>query len=57
MAGRPKQKLKLLKLREILYSRTDEAHPIELKDILAALEAEGIPAERKISALSIGGAA
>lgn len=47
MAGRPKQKLKLLKLREILYSRTDEGHPMEIREILSSLEAEGISAERK----------
>lgn len=41
------QKLKLLYLKKILEERTDENHPLSMADILNALAAEGITAERK----------
>ena len=41
------QKLKLLMLAQILLERTDEEHPLTLSEIIRALEAAGIPAERK----------
>ena len=41
------QKLKLLYLMDILLERTDEAHGISMQEILDALKAHGITAERK----------
>ena len=47
MAKSERQKLKLLILRDYLCSHTDEQHPVSMQQILAALEGEGIRAERK----------
>ena len=47
MAKSERQKLKLLILRDYLRSHTDEQHPASMQQILAALEGEGIRAERK----------
>ena len=41
------QKKKLPILRNILLERSDESHPITMKEIIAALDAHGISAERK----------
>ena len=42
-----KQKLKLLYIRQLLLERSDEEHPVSVSDILAWLEENDIPAERK----------
>ena len=47
MAKGVNQKQKILYLRQILLERTDEKHPISMAEILEALEAYGIQAERK----------
>ena len=47
MAKSERQKLKLLYLKKLLEERSDEAHPLSMQDILEALAAEGIEAERK----------
>ena len=47
MAKNEKQKLKLLLLARILWRETDEAHPLTMTEILAALAEEGVTAERK----------
>ena len=47
MAKNEKQKLKLLFLARILWRETDEAHPLTMTEILAALAEEGVTAERK----------
>ena len=47
MAKSPQQKLKLLRLMEILLSRSDESHPISVPEIIAHLERYDIKAERK----------
>lgn len=41
------QKLKLLHLQQILCRQTDEEHPMTVPELLDALAARGIPAERK----------
>ena len=41
------QKLKLLYIRQLLLKKSDEAHPVPVKDILSYLEQNGVPAERK----------
>ncbi|MBQ9848566.1 MAG: WYL domain-containing transcriptional regulator [Clostridia bacterium] len=41
------QKKKLAVLRELFLERTDALHPITMKEIIAALNAAGISAERK----------
>ena len=41
------QKLKLLYLMKILLTRSDEAHPVSTSELIAALAAAGIRAERK----------
>ena len=41
------QKLKLLFLRDILHTETDEQHPMTLEQLRQALEVRGIAAERK----------
>lgn len=43
----PNQKLKLLYLMRILLQRTDEAHPMTVAEMISALDAYGISAERK----------
>lgn len=47
MAKSPQQKLKLLRLMEILLQRTDENHPMSVPEIIAELEKYDIKAERK----------
>jgi predicted DNA-binding transcriptional regulator YafY len=47
MAKSERQKLKLLYLKKLLEERSDEAHPLGMQEILDALAAEGIQAERK----------
>lgn len=47
MAKTCNQKLKILYLMQILSEQTDEANPIMMPQILDALEANGITAERK----------
>lgn len=47
MPKSPNQKLKLLYLLKILSERTDDAHALTLAQIIAALDAYGIRAERK----------
>ena len=47
MAKQANQKLKLLYLMKILLENTDEAHPMTMSQILGALEAYDISAERK----------
>ena len=42
-----KQKLKLLYIRQLLLERSDDEHPVSVSDILAWLEENDIPAERK----------
>ncbi len=41
------QKLKLLYLMKLLTEKSDEAHPISMQELIAALEAQDIHAERK----------
>lgn len=41
------QKLKILYLMRAFYDKTDEAHPMSVKDLIAYLEHFGIHAERK----------
>lgn len=41
------QKLKLLYIRQLLLKKSDEAHPVPVKEILSYLEQNGVPAERK----------
>ena len=47
MARSERQKLKLLYLRDYLQRNTDEQHPVTMKQIIAHLEQNDIPAERK----------
>ena len=47
MARSENQKLKLLYLRQLFEQETDEQHPICMQQILSALQAKGIAAERK----------
>lgn len=47
MAKSSNQKLKILVVRELLESRTDEQHPMTLEEISRELAMRGIPAERK----------
>ncbi len=47
MAKSPHQKLKLLRLYDILLNRTDENHAISINDMVQALSYYGIDAERK----------
>ncbi|MBQ2252723.1 MAG: WYL domain-containing protein [Clostridia bacterium] len=47
MARRSGQKIKLFSLLEILWEQTDEEHPLTLSELISALEARGISAERK----------
>lgn len=41
------QKKKLTVLRNILLERSDETHPLSMKELISALDANGISAERK----------
>ena len=47
MAKAASQKRKLLFVMKLLLERSDEGHPIPMPQLLDALEAQGIPAERK----------
>ncbi len=47
MAKRGNQKTKLLVLWQLLLQKGDEDHPISTPELIAALDREGIPAERK----------
>ncbi len=47
MARGANQKLKMLYLLQILMEKTDEDHPMNMTEILAALEQYGVSAERK----------
>ncbi|MBE6969409.1 MAG: WYL domain-containing protein [Ruminococcaceae bacterium] len=47
MAKSPQQKLKLLRLMEILLSQTDENHPMSVAEMITRLEKYNIRAERK----------
>lgn len=47
MARSSNQKLKLLVLKELFERRSDENHPLSMTEILDALAARGIKAERK----------
>ena len=47
MAKSPNQKLKLLYLMRLFLERTDEAHPVTVPELIAALGLYGISAERK----------
>ncbi|MGN0563205.1 MAG: helix-turn-helix transcriptional regulator [Candidatus Heritagella sp.] len=47
MAKGPNRKKKLLLIRNFFLENTDPAHPATLPDLIAMLEKEGIPAERK----------
>lgn len=47
MAKGANQKYKLLRLWQILEERTDEEHPLTTPELIALLEREEIPAERK----------
>lgn len=47
MSKLPNQKLKLLYLMKILLERTDETHSITMPEIIEALAAYGVSAERK----------
>ena len=41
------QKLKILYLMRVFSEKTDEAHPMSVKDLISYLESLGIHAERK----------
>ena len=47
MAKGSGQKQKVLLLRRLLLERSDEDHPISTGELIAELERQGIPAERK----------
>ena len=47
MSRQEGQKAKLLVLKNILERKTDEEHPLSVPQLIRALEAEGIRAERK----------
>ena len=47
MPKKQNQKTKLLALLRFLRERSDEEHPVSVKDMIAALAREGIEAERK----------
>lgn len=47
MPKKPKQKLKLIMLLDILQRETDDEHPLTLAELQERLAAQGIPAERK----------
>lgn len=47
MAKKAKQKLKLIRVRDILLENTDDAHPITVAEIIERLAEYGIDAERK----------
>lgn len=47
MAKSSNQKMKLLLVMKFLLENSDEAHPVSMNQLLSALEAQGIAAERK----------
>ncbi len=47
MAKNPNQKLKILYVLQYLQHNSDEAHPVSIKQLIAYLLTQGIPAERK----------
>lgn len=47
MSRRPNQKLKIMRIRDILLENTDEEHPMSVKEIISHLSDYGIDAERK----------
>ena len=47
MPKSPAQKKKLVLLKDMLYDRTDERHPVSTGEIIAFLRANGISCERK----------
>lgn len=47
MAGNARQKLKILYLKELFETRTDENHGVTMEEILSYLSERGITAERK----------
>lgn len=47
MAKGANQKLKMIRLLELLWHESDELHPLSMGEILRRLEAQGISAERK----------
>ena len=47
MAKSGAQKLKLLRLYQILFRQTDEEHPLSVRQLIQELERDGITAERK----------
>lgn len=47
MTKTPNQKLKILYLMDLLFTNTDEEHPMAMRDIIEYLESCGISAERK----------
>jgi len=47
MAKKAKQKLKLMRVRDILLDNTDQNHPMNVSEILSRLSDYGIEAERK----------
>ncbi len=47
MARSGQQKQKLLVLRQLLLTRTDEEHPLSIRQMIGELERWGIPCERK----------
>ena len=55
MAKSEGQKLKLLYILKWLSERTDEEHAMSGQEIIAALEKEGINAERKSNTVSTNG--
>lgn len=47
MSGNPKQKIKLLYLKDIMLRETDEEHPLNAQQLCSILKEQGINAERK----------
>ena len=47
MSKTPRQKLKLLYIKDYLLKNTDENHSVTVKDIISYLDSCGISAERK----------
>lgn len=47
MANQPHQKLKILRILQMLFEQTDNTHGLTTQEIVDNLAAQGIPAERK----------
>lgn len=47
MANQPHQKLKILRILQMLFEQTDSTHGLTTQEIVDNLAAQGIPAERK----------